>query len=172
MDEPAKLSEKFEGEEKMYSELTENIKSQTEENCSAPSQPVELSQTVETSPALTEAESVAKSISKVRLTLEEIIANDNEASRSSYLSPTTSPVLSDASSVSSGFVSIDGVSERSSLHSISSSIFQVYQNQFDPFRGIEVDEFSQVDRYGFMLNTGYSKAAASNEFLTLEREKL
>jgi hypothetical protein len=124
------------------------------------------------SPALTEAESVARSISKIRLTLEEIIANDNDASRSSYLSPAASPILSDASSVSSGFVSIDGVSERSSLHSVSSSTFQAYQSQFDPFRGIEVDEFSHVDRYGFMLNTGYARTAASNEFLTLEREKL
>ena len=124
------------------------------------------------SPALTEAESVAQSISKVRLTLEEIIAHDNDASRSSYLSPTTSPITSDASSVSSGFASLDEVSERSSLHSVTSSTLQAYLSHFDPFRGIEVDEFSQVDRYGFMLNTGFTRSAASNEFLTLERDKL
>lgn len=128
---------------------------------------------VNSSPALTEAESVAQSISKVRLTLDEIIAHDNEASRSSYLSPVASPTFSEyASSVSSGFASIDNVSERSSLHSVSSFLLNTYQNQLDPFRGIEVDEFSQVDRYGFMLNTGFSRSKASSDFLAMEREKL
>lgn len=128
--------------------------------------------TTNESPALSEVESVAQSISKVRLTLDEIIANDNEASRISYLSPTTSPTISDASSVSSGFASIENVSERSSLHSVSSSTLQTFQTQFDPFRGIEVDDFSHVDRYGFMLNTGFARSAASSDFLNAEREKL
>lgn len=124
------------------------------------------------SPALSAAESVARSISKVRLTLDEIIANDNERSRNSYLSPASSPTISDVSSVSSGFSSIDSVSERSSLHSVSSSTLKTFQTQYDPFRGIEVDDFSHVDRYGFLLNTGMSRSKASNEFLTVEREKL
>lgn len=126
----------------------------------------------EGSPALTEAESVAQSISKVRLTLDEIMAQENEASRLPYLSPATSPTLSEASSVSSGFESVGGFSDQSSIHSVTSSTVQTYSAHFDPFRGIQDEDFSNMDRYGFILTSGFSRSAASREFLSLERAKL
>ena len=109
--------------------------------------------------------SVTENISRVRLTLEEIIANDNEASRISYLSsPSTtcaSPIESDDVSVSSTLESDMGsIKSFSTGSSFASSMRQIN----DPFRGVHDDEFSNLDRYGFKLD--------EKEFMKLERERL
>lgn len=118
--------------------------------------------------------SVAENISRVRLTLEEIIANDNEASRQNYLSPSSSP-LSETSSVSSSFPSETGSFVSTSDGSVKSgldniSIMSSFRTFTDPFRGIDDEEFSKLDRYGF-VNSKFG-TISEREFMELERRRL
>lgn len=123
--------------------------------------------------------SVTRNISRVRLTIEEIIANDNDASRVSYL-PTT-PSVKNSSPLSLS-LSDDNISVSSSLESDkgsiasfstggcsgldSSSIVSSFVLN-DPFKGVDDEEFSNLDRYGFKLEKDQTDA-----FLRLERAKL
>ena len=126
-----------------------------------------------------EVMSVTKNISKVRLTLEEIIANDNDASRHQYL---PSPKLEDdSSSVSSTFESDRGsiISTSSGMRSgtDSSSIMSAAFRQTvnDAFRGVEDEEFSNLDRYGFLASSSKSLSISSiteKEFMEKERLRL
>lgn len=126
--------------------------------------------------------SVTENISRVRLTLEEIIANDNDASRQHYI-PTHSPSLShdsymsdDHSSVSSSLASDTGSLLSSSSSGVksfdNSSIMSVRFN--DPFRGVDDDEFSNLDRYGFLKSSKTLSFThlSENEFMGKERLKL
>jgi len=121
--------------------------------------------------------SVTENISRARLTLEEIIANDNDASRQQYL---PSPTFDDASSVSSVFESDAGslLSTSSSFRDNSSIKSASKTGSYsDPFKGMPDDEFSNLDRYGF-LNIPKSRSINSikkiddTEFIERERRKL
>lgn len=127
----------------------------------------------------TEVISVTDNISRVRLTLEEIIANDNDTSRQNYLSPTPSPspLLSDASSVSSSFPSETGSFVSTSSSSVRSgfdtaSILSTYRSFNDPFRGVDDDEFANLDRYGFLNNKLLCLTINEREFMEAERRRL
>lgn len=125
--------------------------------------------------------SVTENISRVRLTLEEIIANDNEASRQHYI-PSSTPKLSaeafngdDQSSVSSSLASDTG-----SIMSSSSSGVKSFDNASitsgksfnDAFRGVEDDEFSNLDRYGFLKSSKTLSFTHLNEKEFMEKERL
>lgn len=133
----------------------------------------------------TDIVSITENISRVRLTLEEIIAQDNDASRQQYLSPTPSPSpssyfvncqLSDGSSVSSSFPSETGSILSNSSSSVrsgfdNSSIFSTFKSFNDPFRGVNDEDFSNLDRYGFLNNKSFN-SINEREFMELERRKL
>lgn len=102
--------------------------------------------------------SVTENISKVRLTLEEIIANDNELSRKQYIN-----VDDDVSSVSSTLESDRGsIFSAASIRSNASSSM----GNNDAFRGVDDEEFSNLDRYGFL------KTLSEKEFMEKERLRL
>lgn len=130
-----------------------------------------------------EVMSVTRNISKVRLTLEEIIANDNEASRQQYLpSPkldetVSGSVADDGSSVSSRFESDRGsiISTSSSgIKSLNDAVsIKLFDN--DAFRGIDDDDFSNLDRYGFLRSSSKSLSMTNiseKEFMEKERLRL
>lgn len=130
-----------------------------------------------------EVMSVTRNISKVRLTLEEIIANDNEVSRKQYLpSPKFDEAVDDdISSVSSRFESDRGsiISTSSSgiksLNDTSSIMYSFNQALNDAFRGVDDDEFSNLDRYGFLQSSSKSLSCTSiseKEFMEQERLRL
>lgn len=132
--------------------------------------------------------SIAENISRVRLTIEEIIATDNEVSRQSYLSPIQSPMEAvgscdvdkdndDSSSVSSAFdsdmVSIcTSTSNLSKLSGASMSTLKSIMN--DPFYGIDDEDFSNLDRFGFLTigSKSLSTGSISRESEYMERERL
>lgn len=124
--------------------------------------------------------SVTRNISKVRLTLEEIIANDNEASRQQYLpSPKLdeTSVADDGSSVSSRFESDRGsiISTNSSgIKSLNDAAsIKLFDN--DAFRGVNDDDFSNLDRYGFLQSSSKSLSVTNiseKEFMEKERLRL
>lgn len=119
-----------------------------------------------------EVESVSKNISQVRLTLEEIIANDNEASRQQYLASPTSQedCGDDRSSVSSTFES-----DKGSIISISSGVRSINATTAsfnDAFRGVEDDEFSNLDRYGFRKSSKSPSLTSITEKEFMEKERL
>ena len=127
--------------------------------------------------------SVTSNISRVRLTLEEIIANDNEASRISYLSspsskcssPLSTTVSDDCHSVSStlesDMASIASFSTGGGSGLDTSSIASAFKTFNDPFRGVEDEEFSNLDRYGFKLGKN-ERPDSEQAFMQREREKL
>ena len=121
----------------------------------------------------TEVATVTKNISRIRLTLEEIISNDNDASRLQYLS-ISSPsniTLSDTSSVSSTFDSETGSFVSSSSCSVRSVIDFGSKAFNDPFKGVEDDDFANLDRYGFM-NKNNNISISEREFMEKERSRL
>ena len=121
----------------------------------------------------TEVATVTKNISRIRLTLEEIISNDNDASRLQYLS-ISSPsniTLSDTSSVSSTFDSETGSFVSSSSCSVRSVIDFGSKAFIDPFKGVEDDDFANLDRYGFM-NKNNNISISEREFMEKERSRL
>lgn len=141
---------------------------------------------IESSQSLEDSEesvlSMTQNISRVRLTLEEIIANDNESSRHNYLSPkadSNSVLIDDNSSVSSGLPSDTGSVLSFGSKSQSSSTFGFQLN--DPFRGVDDDDFSNLDRFGFLTTTSSSASASKliraasvdeQEFIERERKKM
>lgn len=145
---------------------------------------------IEDVPILTEEEndesvvvSVTENISRVRLTLEEIIANDNDTSRQHYI-PNNSPKLSiksclsdDQSSVSSSLASDTGSimsSSSSGVKSFDNSSIVSSKSFNDPFRGVDDDEFGNLDRYGFLKSSKTLSFThiSENEFMEKERLKL
>lgn len=131
-----------------------------------------------------EVMSVTQNISKVRLTLEEIIANDNEASRQQYLS---SPKIDeesdgdDGSSVSSRFESDRGSIISTSSSGIKSindtaSIMSAFKKtNNDAFRGVDDDYFSNLDRYGFLQSSAKNLSVthiSEKEYMEKERLRL
>lgn len=128
-----------------------------------------------------EVMSVTRNISKVRLTLEEIIANDNEASRQQYLpSPKLDEAMADdRSSVSSRFESDSGsiISTSSSgiksLNDNASIVSAFKQTANDAFRGVADDDFSNLDRYGFLQSSSKSLSVTNiSEMEFMENERL
>lgn len=126
-----------------------------------------------------EVVSVSKSLSRTRLTLEEIIADDNDASRRCYLSPTStqsvSPVLADddVSSVSSTFGSEMASARSSSTTLVSTHSLPTGHPTDDPFRGIDEEDFARLDRYGFMVvSLGGSASMSEMEFAERERKRM
>lgn len=128
-----------------------------------------------------EITSVTRNISKVRLTLEEIIANDNEASRQQYLpSPKLDEAIADdISSVSSRFESDRGsiISTSSSgiksVNDTASIISAFKQTAVDAFRGVDDDDFSNLDRYGFLQSSSKSLSVINiSEMEFMEKERL
>lgn len=126
--------------------------------------------------------SLTRNISKVRLTLEEIIANDNEASRQHYIpSPKLDEsVADDISSVSSRFESDRGsiisTSSSSGIKSVydTASIMSAFkQTANDAFRGVDDDDFSNLDRYGFLQSSSKSLSITNiSEMEFMEKERL
>lgn len=133
---------------------------------------------------------VTENISKARLTLEEIIAIDNDASRQQYLpSPTLSYSVDDASSISSTFESDAGsfctassncssscsssLKHHSSSSSSSSLLKSHHQNRSysDSFKGTLDEDFSNLDRYGFLSLHG-SRKFNEQGFEERERRKM
>lgn len=124
-----------------------------------------------------EVVSMTENISRVRLTLEEIIANDNDNSRQQYLSSppassSKSPERDDASTVSSTFASETGSFISTSSSSVRSGFdgmsFRIFN---DPFKGVNDDEFSNLDRYGFLSDKKLT-IISEKEFVEKERKRL
>ena len=109
-----------------------------------------------------DASELSRSVSNLRLTIDEIIALDTDKCRQAYLSPSeaSTPVGSptgvadDASSVSSSFVAdwanaAEAAASSASSTSSTGTLLSAYQ-QRDAFRGIPEDDFARLDRYGFL----------------------
>lgn len=129
--------------------------------------------------------SVTENISRVRLTLEEIIANDNETSRQQYMQFLTvsdgkDSLNDDRSSVSStfesdtaSFVSTSSGIRTGGLDNSSSVLISSFRQNFnDPFQGVDDEDFENLDRYGFMKSSLKSQSGTIGEKEFMERERI
>lgn len=125
--------------------------------------------------------SVTENISRVRLTLEEIIANDNETSRQQYMqfltvSDEKDSLNDDRSSVSSTFESDTAsfVSTSSGIRTggLDNSSSVLIWNFNDPFQGVDDEDFENLDRYGFMKSSLKSQSGTIGEKEFMERERI